>query len=284
MGFQYLQPESVDEAIACRKAHRGSYLLAGGTDLLVRIHAGRLSPSAVIGLGRVKELDAEITAELEGVRIGALAVLTDVARNTTVATRFPALQQAAASVGSRQIRNRATLVGNLCNASPAADTVPPLLIYEARVMIANGRTSRQVALEEFFTGPGKSILTEDELVVGVWIPYPAFSYCSAYRRISRRRGVDLSLAGVAGLVADTGEVRLALGAVGPKPFRARQSEGLLKGYAGDEARLEAALACLIAEAAPITDIRASRAYRLEMIQVLATRVLRECAMEADHGQ
>ena len=171
--FQYLRPHSVEEVVAALVEHGGgARLLAGGTDLIVRMRTGHTQPRVVIDLKRVAGLSADIADADGAVRIGARAVMTDVIADARIRQHYPALAEAASVVGSVQIRNRATLAGNICNASPAADTAPALLAYGGVVNLTGPNGGRQVALTDFFTGPGKTVMAPGEIVTSIDLPRP----------------------------------------------------------------------------------------------------------------
>jgi carbon-monoxide dehydrogenase medium subunit len=270
--FQYLRPTSLDEAVAALVEHGPSArLLAGGTDLVVRMRTGHTQPSVVIDLKRVAGLTADISDVSGGIRIGARAVMTDVIADGRVREQFPALVEAASVVGSVQIRNRATLTGNICNASPAADTAPALLAYGAAVNLTGPAGARQVALTEFFTGPGRTVLTPGEIVTSVDLPRPASPAGGAFGRVTRRRGVDLATVNLVVVVTSAGEARCAYGAVGPRPFLVVDASGALASRTGDAVARRRAIERLSAAAAPITDVRGSREYRQAMLTVMTER-------------
>ncbi|MCR4441585.1 MAG: xanthine dehydrogenase family protein subunit M [Peptococcaceae bacterium] len=272
--FKYLQVESLPEAFSILDEYgKSAALLAGGTDLLINIKEGKIMPRAVIPLKRIRALAGRITPENEGLTIGALATLSEVAANETVRARYTALAEAAGKIGSRQVRNWATIGGNICNASPAADTVPALLLFDAEINITGKRGQRAVPAAAFFLGPGKTDLREGEIVESIFLPAPPPECGSCYLKLGRREGVDLAIVGAAALVSRAGEVRIAVGAAGPTAFRATGAEKLLAGRAGSAEALEKALPEVSGQARPITDIRASREYRLAMVEVLTRRAL-----------
>ena len=259
--FAYFRPETLDELLALMRTHAtGSRLLAGGTDLLVRLRANRESPEVVIDLKRVSELRADVIATEGVIRIGARTVMTDVIENARIREYFPALVEAARTVGSVQIRNRATLAGNLCNASPAADTAPPLLAHGAGVNLLSSTGSRHMPLDAFFQGPGRTALMPGELIASVDLPLPAERTGSAFGRLTRRQGVDLAIASVCCVVRESGTAHFAFGAVGPRPFVIAS-------------RRDAPLEEVLKYASPISDLRANADYRLAMLPVLARRAL-----------
>ncbi len=270
----YLRPESLDELIAALQTHGPSArLLAGGTDLLVRMRKGVDWPPVIVDVKRVAELRSDV-AEIDGcIRIGARMVMTDVIDDRRIRQHFPALVDAARTVGSVQIRNRATLAGNLCNASPAADTAPVLLAHRASLNLVSAGGTRQMPLDDFFTGPGRTVLAPGELVASIDLPLPVTPTGGAFGRLTRRHGVDLAIVCVCCVVRESGEARFAFGAVGPRPFVVTS-------------RMDAPLDDVWTHARPISDVRANADYRLAMLPVLTRRALREAVgrmREASEG-
>jgi CO/xanthine dehydrogenase FAD-binding subunit len=270
--FQYVRPRTLAEAFGvCADHGRNASLLAGGTDLLVRLRLGHIAPAVVVDIKRVRDLSASIVETDSMIRIGAGAVMTDIGAHAGIGRHFPALIESARVVGSVQIRNRATLAGNICNASPAADTAPALLVYEARVNLVSAAGSRQVPLNGFFTGPGRTVLAAGEIVESIDLPLPRVAAGAAFGRITRRYGVDLATINLCCLVTASGETRVAFGAVGPRPFVVEDLTGTLAD--DSSSRRDAVLAEMIAQAAPISDVRADRDYRLAMLDVMSRRAL-----------
>jgi carbon-monoxide dehydrogenase medium subunit len=271
--FDYLRPETLDEALAILAEHGPSArLLSGGTDLLVRLRLGHMRPAIVVDLKRVAAISAEIVEVEGGVRIGARVVMTDLIGDARIQHHFPALVEAARVVGSVQIRNRATLAGNICNASPAADTVPALLVSDARVNIVGVAIARQVPLADFFVGPGQTVLDRGELVASIDLPVPDGPTGAAFGRVTRRRGVDLATINLCCLVTPGGPARFAYGAVGPRPFIVLDETGALTAASPDAGAITAAIDRLVASARPISDVRGSREYRTAMLDVMSRRV------------
>jgi CO/xanthine dehydrogenase FAD-binding subunit len=281
-GFEYARPESLEELFALLRAHgRNARLLSGGTDLLVRMKKdaafgdgfseSRDNPLVVIDLKRVSGLDADMSESGGRIRIGARAVMTDLIENKRLRELFPALIEAARVVGSVQIRNRATLAGNLCNASPAADTAPPLLAHGAVLNLVSGSGSRQLPLDEFFAGPGRTVLAPGEIVKSIDLPRPIEPTGGAFGRLARRHGVDLAIVSLCCVVRESGHVRFAFGAVGPRPFVVA-------------ARRHAAVEDLVKHASPISDLRASDEYRAAMLPVLARRALNAAKMRLQESR
>jgi carbon-monoxide dehydrogenase medium subunit len=258
-------------------------VLAGGTDLYLRLRQSVFLPDYVIDLKRVPDLDY-ITATREGgVQIGPTALQESVARSLLIRQMYPALAEAAGWVGSVQTRNRATLVGNLCNASPAADTAPALLSYGAQVKMASINGERRVPLEEFFVGPGKTVLQDNELLAELVLPAPAPHTGAAFFRRTRTAMDIAVVCGAAMLTVADGtcqDVRIALGAVGPTPMRAPRAESALRGQALTEPLIEDASRIAAEEARPIDDVRSSAEYRREMVSILTRRGLKQALERA----
>jgi carbon-monoxide dehydrogenase medium subunit len=263
--FEYARPETLAQAIALLE-HEGerARVLAGGTDLVIRLRDGTYEPAVVVDVKRIPELAPGI-AQVDGlVRISAGTTMTDVADSVVMQRSFPALVDAARVVGSVQIRNRATLAGNICNASPAADTAPALLVYGATVVCFGPGGERRISLDDFFVRSGVTALGRAELVTAIELPLPTERVGAAFQRRTRRRGHDLASVTVAVAVAGSGEIRLAFGSLGPRPL-------LLTGRVSVQDDL---VARAVAAAQPSsTSMRAGPEYRVAMLGVLARRAL-----------
>ncbi len=282
--WEYARPGTLDETFSLLRREPDARLLSGGTDLLVGLRKGTIRPPLVIDLKRVAELRPGIDEADGMVRISATTVLTEIVADERVRAHFPALVEAALVVGSIQIRNRATLAGNMCNASPAADTAPPLLVYGAVLELRGASGTRRIPLSEFFVGPGRTVLAPDELVTAVELPLADEPVGAAFGRMTRRRGVDLATVNLCCSVSADGVTKFAYGAVGPRPFLVADESGAL----ADEARAsteegEEVLRQLAAHASPISNVRASREYREAMLLVLSRRAL-AAARERMHGR
>ncbi len=275
--FQYLEPQSVDEAVRLLAEKGGrARLLAGGTDLIIQMEMGRHSPEVVLSPQRISEL-REITWDpAHGLRIGATATLREVENHSVVVEKYPALARGAKEVGSVQIRNLATLAGNVCNASPSADTSPALLGYDASVEIAGPGGRRAVPVADFWTGPGQCILEDGEMVPAILLPPPPDGQRSFYYKLAVRKAMDLAMVGlcvtlVPGGGGSASNVRIAVGAAAPTCFRASEAEAAVE--AGGRSAIDRAAALAEAAVRPIDDQRASAAYRREMVRVLTARAL-----------
>ena len=271
--FDYVRPSTLAEAVGLL-AERGpdARVLAGGTDLLIRLRDGSLRPSVVVDVKRVPELAPGIRVEGGSLVIGATTAMTEIAAHPVIRRDLAALAEAAAVVGSVQIRNRATLAGNLCNASPAADTAPALLVHGAVIVIAGPAGERRLALDDLFVLSGVTTLDRGELVTAVELPVPPTRLASAHQRRTRRRGHDLASVTLAVGVDARGSARVAFGSVGPRPILRVDESGTLADAAASEAAVDDVLEGLLADASPsATSMRAGPAYRLAMLRVLARR-------------
>ena len=282
--FEYLEPVSLQQALEWLNTYRvRARVLAGGTDLYIRLRKRVFVPDYVIDLKRVRGLDYLASDGQGGLRIGPTTLQGDVCSSPLVQQGFPALAEAARLVGSVQTRNRATVVGNLCNASPAADTAPALLGYAAQVKIASLQGERTVPLEEFFVGPGKTALQDNELLAEVLLPAPLPRTGGSFVRRTRTAMDIAVVCGAAVLSLANGtcqEVRIALGAVAPTPIRAPRAERALRGQVLSERLIEEASRIAAEEARPIDDVRSTAEYRREMVHVLTRRGLTQALARA----
>jgi len=269
--LDYLAPGTVDDAVALRANSPASSFLLGGTDLLPQMRAGRKRPERLIDLKRIPELH-EIRENADGgLSIGAAVPLADVETHPLVLARFPLLAECAKTVGAWPLRQRATLAGNVCNASPAADTAVALLALDAVVNVASTTGRLAMAISELFLGPGQTALMPGDLVTEIVLPGSAAGFRGSYQRLSRRKGMDLATVGVLVGKRDGAPAswRVALAAVAPTPLRVAAAEELLGARGASAAREAAELA--VAACRPITDQRGSAEYRREMVGVLVRR-------------
>ena len=274
--FGYRRPGTIDEALALLEEHGdAARVLAGGTDLVIELRNRWRRPKIVIDLKRIEELRPPIR-EVEGRLVfTAVAVMSEIVADERVQLHFPALAEAADVVGSIQIRNRATLAGNICNGSPAADTAPPLLVYGAEVVIAAKNGTRRVAVDDFIIGPGKVDLQPTELVTSIEIPISATPIAAAYTRMTRRRGTDLASITLCCGVDATGTTRLAYGSVGPRALLVIDNSGVLADPAASDEAKAPVLASMFSAASPSPkSMRAGPEYRVAMLPVLGARALR----------
>jgi len=285
--FQYLAPTSLAEALDMLAQYPNALPLAGGTDLLVQIKERHRPVEALLSLKRVSEVH-QLEYSEEWFRLGAAVKAGDIAANEQVQTAYTALADGVGLIGSRQIRNMATLGGNICNASPSADGAPALLVLGADAVIAGPDGERRLPIEDFFIGPGKSAIQPGELLKNVVIPRPSKHSGSFYLRHTTRAWMDIAFVGVAAAITldDEGHIasaRIALGAVAPTPMRAIQAERILPGTAPEDEVFTEAGRIAASEANPIDDLRASADYRRHLVRVLTRRALEQALSRARNG-
>lgn len=274
--FAYARPTSLAAAMELLERYgSGAHLLAGGTDLIIRLRDGTFRPTIVIDLKRIAELAPAIREHGGRLTISATTVMTDITLDERVKRFFPALVEAAAVVGSVQIRNRATLAGNICNASPAADTAPSLLVYGAEVVASGSSGTRRIPISDFFVRSGQTTLERGELVTAIELPMSTRRTGSVHLRRTRRRGHDLASVTLCCQVDEDGVTRIAYGSVGPRPVLVVDESGVLADpTAADEAK-RTILERMFADASPSPrSMRASPEYRLAMLRVLGMRAVR----------
>jgi carbon-monoxide dehydrogenase medium subunit len=282
--FEMYQPMSLREASRLLKDKgAGGRFLAGGTDLVIAIKEKGLIPKYVVDLKKIPDL-AGIREDPDGsITIGALTTMRDIEIDPLLNKKYPFLCQSAAEVGSIQIRNRATVGGNMANATPSADVAPSLIALNATAKIVGDGGERMVALEEFFRGPGQTIMSPDEILTEILIPKTSPQLVGEYIKFSPRDMMDLAYVGVAVayvIAADKrcSGVRIVLGAVAPTPIRARNAEALLEGQPLTE-ELAAKVATVAAqESKPISDVRSSAEYRRAMVEAMTKRALLNAAV------
>jgi carbon-monoxide dehydrogenase medium subunit len=271
--FAYFEPSSLPEAVALLARYQGrAQPLAGGTDLLVELKEQLRQAECVVNIKKIPGIDRLSFDPQGGLRIGALVTAREIETSEVVQEKYPSLLQAVRELGSIQVRNRATIIGNVCRASPSADTLPPLIADGAVVSIHGAGGTRRVLLEEFFTGPGKTVLKPEELVTDITVPAPAPGTGKVYLKHGRRKAMELATVGVAVSLNDP-DVRIVLGAVAPTPIRARKAEDLLRGRKWNGELVKRAAQAAAEEARPIGNVRASAEYRREMVAVLTRRAL-----------
>ncbi|MGC8953265.1 FAD binding domain-containing protein [Desulfurococcus amylolyticus] len=280
--FEYYEPGSLKEVFEIlEKLGNAAKILAGGTDLLVKMKTRQVEPKALVNIKRIKELKG-IVDEGDRIRIGALTTLRELEESSLIAMHLPALHDAVKQMASIQIRNMATIGGNLCNASPAADTAPPLLVHEALVKTASIEGERIIPITEFFKGPGLTVLKPTELLVEIIVNKENGS--SAFSKMGRT-AMDLAIASVAIYLKTRGDVvedvRVAAGAVAPTPIRCPRTETMLKGRMINEVSVEL-VRVIEEEVKPISDVRATAEYRRHLVKILAYDVFHK-AVERSRG-
>jgi CO/xanthine dehydrogenase FAD-binding subunit len=275
--FELALPESLDDCLRLL-AQRGpeTKLLAGGTDLLPQMKNSVVMPKRVIdlsGVARVKILECDA----KGLRIGAAVPARQVEQDPRVRNGYAAVAESAALLGSVQVRNLATVGGNICNAAPSADMAPPLVALEAQAVIAGPKGERRVPLSDFFTGVRKTVVGPDELLVEIFVPAPGPHSGGCYIRHTPRRELDIAVVGVASQVTMANGVcakaRISLAAVAPTPVRATAAEAALEGKPLTPELIERAADLAGQAAKPISDQRGSADFRRHLVRILTRRTL-----------
>lgn len=277
--FQYMLPKTLDETIKALGERKGAArLLAGGTDLVPQLKRRETDiPEYVIDLKGIAGLDEIAYDEQSGLKIGPLATINSIAQSPIVRDLYPSLLQAALSMASPQVRNRGTFAGNICSAVPSADSAPALLTLDAMLRVIRSGGERVIPIDRFFTGPRKTVMEADEMLVEIMVPKATPDARGAYIKLSPRHAMDLAIVGVAAYgVCNNGhckDISIGLGAVAPTPFRAGKAEAVLRGQHLTPATVEEAARVASTECHPIDDHRASAEYRCDMVYVLTKRVL-----------
>ena len=278
----YLAPRRLDEALQAM-ANGDATVLCGGTDLAPQTESGaRQYTAKLLNIRRIDGLGG-IAAETDQVRIGAVTTISEIRCHPALAEIAPVLVEAAEHFASEQIRNAASLGGNLCNASPAGDMIPPLLVLGASVELACWRggavQTRLIPLERFFVSPGKTVKLPEELLTAVVFDRPAADFVGKFRKSGPRPALEISTVSLAlgARIADglLSNVRVAMGSVAPTPLRARHVEAALEGKPLDAASIAAAVAATAEDAKPIDDVRASAWYRSHLVRVFLEEVLND---------
>jgi len=281
--FEYFKPESVEGVIELLMKYKGkARLLAGGTDLIVRIKDGLEFPEAIIDIKGLTELN-KLEFKNNKLFIGSLVTFNDLIDSKVVEEKFPLLWESSKTVASMGIRNRATIVGNICSAVPSLDSGPALLVYEANVVVKGPKGERIIPILDWFLGPRKTALNVDEFVYGINISLPEKKNGGSYVKLGRYNGEDLAQVGLGILVLEGNEYRLAFCAVGPLSSRAKKMEALLNGKSLTNSLIEEAKNLVPEEISPITDVRATKEYRLHVAKVMFERGIK-AAVERLNGK
>ncbi len=283
--LHYEAPTSLDQAIGLlAAAGDDGRMLAGGTDLIIQMRAGVREPGQVIDAKKIPELQTLSYDAQSGLRLGAALACCEIIDNPTVRQHYPGLVEAAGLIGSDQILARASVGGNVCNGSPAADTTPALIALNATCHIAGPNGTREVAVEDVVTAPGQTALAADELLVEFRIPAPPAKAADCYQRFIPRNEMDIAVVGVGSCVAlddDTcSAARIGLGAVAARPLLAEEAGAALVGKPLDDAAIDAAAKLAQAAASPISDMRGTAEFRTHLVGVLTRRTLEEAAARA----
>lgn len=285
--IDYAIPKTLTEAVQAM-AEKGdrARALAGGTDLLVQLRGGRRSADLVVDVKDIPELNEISYSAADGLTIGAAVPCYRIYDHPEVAARYPGLVDSASLIGSIQIQGRASLGGNLCNAAPSADAIPVLIALGAVANIAGPNGNRQVAVEDFCTGPGRSVLETGEILVSVNMPAPAAHSGANYLRFIPRNEMDIAVAGVgSSVVLDSAgqtfvSARIALASVAPTPVFCREASSSLAGKPVSEESINAAAELAMADAKPINDMRGTIRQRVHLVGVLTRRTLNNAVKRA----
>jgi aerobic carbon-monoxide dehydrogenase medium subunit len=278
--FEYFRPQTIEEAlILYKQGGSEARLLAGGTELVNEMRLGKTQPELVIDLKCIQSMDF-LRLDEEGVRIGALYRVRDAETSRQLQqSPYGVLSHAAGTLGSPQVRNKATIVGNVCRCSPSADLIPPLIALNARARIQSDEGERTLPVEEMLLGPGKTILKPGDIVTELIVPKMRSHTGCGYYKLSPRKSLDLAVVGVAVLlrtnpqISKCVEARIVLGAVAPTALRAKKAEAVLTGANLNPALIEEAAMAAAEQAKPIDDVRASAWYRKKMVAVATKRAI-----------
>ena len=272
--FEYVKPGTLRDAVRTLGRYgKRACVLAGGTDLVGLISEGMAAPEAVVDIKAVPGLD-QIEFKDGVLSIGALVTFSDLRDSPIIARKFPVIREMTGWVASVGIRNRATMVGNLCSAVPCCDSGAVLLVYDAVVLVTGPNGKRKVPLPDWFLGPRKTVLTRGEIATAVEVPLPKQKHAACFVKLRRYEGEDLAQASVTVLALAGNRYRVSFGAVAPRPIAAERIQALLEGQPLSDALIQQALRLVPEEIAPITDIRATKEYRAHMIGVMLERGLR----------
>jgi CO/xanthine dehydrogenase FAD-binding subunit len=279
--FQYFSPRTLADAIELLEKYDNARVMAGGTDLLLRLRKGLIKAQVVVGLKNIQGLNLIEYAQNKGLTIGAMALLADVARHSAIRKHYPSIAEAARKTANVQIRNMGTVIGNLCNASPSADNIPMLLVLDSLLHIIGPDGKRELPIRDFFKGPGMTHLGKHEIVASIHVPPPQPHTGTSYLSLSARGQVDCTAVGVAVKLTMDGnicrDVKIAVGACAPTPLRVPEAEACLTGKRLSNTKVNQAAKIAVAQTRPIDDVRASASYRATVVEVLVKRALQDAA-------
>lgn len=287
--FDYASPASLAEALGLLAGHGDrARLLAGGTDLLVQMRAGRRTPEIVIDIKNIAELNELSYDASSGLTLGAAVPCYKIYGNAEVAAAYPALDDVASLIGGTQIQGRASIGGNLCNAAPSADAIPALIALKAKCRVAGPDGEREIAVEDFCTAPGKTVLAANEILVSILLPPPSANQGARYIRFIPRNEMDIAVAGAGVSVElENGNfrgARIALASVAPTPLYVKAAGDFLAGKPVSDDNVEQAAAIARDAAKPITDMRGTVAYRKHVTGVLTRRALHDAVARAKESR
>lgn len=275
--FEYFKPLTIEDAVNLLNENpEKSKIIAGGTDLTVYLKEDILTPEIIIDIKGIPDFNK---IEFNGTKlsIGAGVTFSDIEESEIIKTNFRVLWEAASTVASVGIRNRATLTGNICSAVPSLDAAPALLLYDTKIQVRSSEEERIIGIEDWFTGPKKTSLNKNEIVKKVILKLPEKQSASCYKKLGRYKGEDLAQVGMGILALENKEYKIAVCAVGPVPKRVNKTELFLDGKDLTEKNIKQAQEIISTEISPITDIRATKEYRDHITKVMLERGLKECS-------
>lgn len=277
--FEYFRPKSLEEALSlsARFGEKGRFM-AGGTEVINELRMGKSKPEQIIDLKNIPGIDT-VVPTTTGLVLGPLTRIRDLETSKYLQNNFPALSQAAGSMASTQVRNKATVGGNICRASPSADMIPPLMALSSLLKLTGNTGDRMIPIGEFLLGPGKTAIKPGEIMTGIHIPCLRHNSACTYIKLSPREQMDLAVVGVAVMLgmdeykSKLIDIKVSLGAVGPTSLMAPQAANILIGQYITQELIEQSAAMAAVESKPMTDIRASEWYRRKMVAVLVKRAI-----------
>jgi carbon-monoxide dehydrogenase medium subunit len=278
--FKYFKPKTIKEAFTLLYRQKNAAILAGGTDLVCNLKDGSASPEAVIDIKGITGLN-NITFKGKKLRIGALVTFSDLIKSEIIREHFPLIMEMAKSVGSEAIRNRATMVGNICSAVPCMDSGPILSLYDAEIYVSGPGCNFRLPMSKWFKGSRKTAIKKLNIVTSIIIPLPAEKHGGCFVKLGRYKGEDLAQASVAVLALPDHRYRVAFGSVAPVPIRAQKIEQALNGNPLDENLVNTAIDLIPGEISPITDVRATKEYRMHMCKVMFERAIKAAVERLD---
>lgn len=278
--FEYAKPKLLNEALEILSGSENPYLLAGGTDLIDMLKEGLVQPDIVLDIKGIDQLH-KITFEKNTLFIGAAVTFSELIESKIIVEHFPVIAEMSKTVASLGIRNRATMTGNICSAVPCMDSGPLLTSYEAEIIVVSKKGERRIPAEKWFVSPRKTAIEKGEIVKGISIPYPG-KHGGCFVKLGRYEGEDLAQVNLLILALENNTFRISYGSVAPVPVRAKKIEAVLNGNTINSMLIEEAVRLVEKEIKPITDIRATKEYRMHMAKIMLERGL-NAAVSRLHG-
>ncbi|MCF6364979.1 MAG: xanthine dehydrogenase family protein subunit M [Bacteroidales bacterium] len=273
--FEYFKPKNIEEAVKLLgKNPENTKIIAGGTDLTVHIKEDVIAPDILIDIKAIPEFK-DISFKNNILSLGANVTFSEIEENELIKNNFRVLWEAASTVASIGVRNRATLAGNICSAVPSLDSAPALFLYDAEIYVKSAENKRIIPIEDWFTEPKKPSLRNDEILTKIVLKFPETKSASCYKKLGRYKGEDLAQVGMGVLALENKQYKIAVCAVGPVPKTAKKTEAFLNGKELTEENIKQAQDILTTEISPITDIRATKEYRTHIAKVMLERGLKE---------